>query len=306
MAVLHGDDDGRAAEGPIAGGEDLRIGGSHGVELGTDAVGRHHAESGKLVALSLLANRGDDHAAGDVVLAAGHDNGAAAAVGVGLAGLGLHATKRDGVALRHDRGLLGAVDELDAFLDGALELVTPRRNVFGSAAVDNGDRFTPPQPAGDAAGVHRDVAAAHDHHPRRHLRALAGIDAAQEADAVDDPLVFEAGDPERLAPPRTDRQEHRIVAGFEFAEAHPGPELGVEMDLDARAVFEHADGVFGDDPRRQPKGGNPPHHHAAQAIGGLIDVDRVARLGEILRGGKAGRAGADDGDGLGAGDRDRG
>ena len=77
------------------------------------------------------------------------------------------------------------------------------------------------------------------------------------------------------------------------------------MDFDARTVLEHALGVFLDYSRRQAEGGDAPDHHAAEPVGGLIDVDRVAGLGEVLGSGEPGRAGTDDAHGLGPGDRHR-
>src|SRR5262249_39292518 len=158
--------------------------------------------------------------------------GPPAAVLAGLAQLRLDAAERKAVALGDDRDGLGVVDDLDALGDGALELVLARRDLVGAAAIDDLDPLVAGQAAGDAAGIHRDVPAA-AHQPRlRHDRPLAGVDLAQEADAVDHAGIIAAGNRHRLAPPRADGQQHGVVAGLELVEADIAAERAVEVDLD--------------------------------------------------------------------------
>ena len=219
VAMLHGHDDGRAAEGAVAGGEDLGVGRAHRVPVGAHAVAGHQARATPSSSIrGLLADRHDDHAAIDVVLAAGHVLGPAAAVLAGLAQPGLDAAQREAVALGDDRDRLGVVDDLDFLGDGALELVLARRDLLGAAAIEDLDPLVAGQPAGDAAGIHGDVAAADHEHRLRHRRPLAAIHPAQEADAVDHPGIVVARDAHGLAPPRADGQQHRIVARLELVE----------------------------------------------------------------------------------------
>jgi hypothetical protein len=203
--VVHGHDDGRAAEGAVARGEDLGVFGAHALEVGPHPVPVHQA-------LRLLADGGDHHAAVDLVLRARDRHRPAAAVlRVGLAHLGAHTGKRQLVALLHHRHLLGVVDELDALLEGALELVLAGRDLLRAAAVDHFYVLAAGHAERRAAGIHRDVAAADHHHGLGQLWALAGVDPAQEGDAVDYPRVVLAGDSHVLAPPGPDGEQHRVV-----------------------------------------------------------------------------------------------
>ena len=61
---------------------------------------------------------------------------------------------------------------------------------------------------------------------------------------------------------------------------------------------EHAVDVLAEHLRRAAERGDAPRHVAAELAGQLVDVHRVAGLGQVLRGGQAGRAAADDADAL--------
>ena len=71
------------------------------------------------------------------------------------------------------------------FALGVLGLLGVGRHLCAGAAVDD-QRLVGAQPAGHPGGVHRRVAAAVDRHPAADHRPLAGGDAAQERDRVDD------------------------------------------------------------------------------------------------------------------------
>ena len=117
-----------------------------------------------------------------------------------------------------DRYLAGAVDEIDAFLDGAFEFDPAGRNFLGRAPVDHLDILAAGQALGHPAGVHGDIAAADHRHGLGHLGPRPGVDLAQVLDAVDDPLVVLAGNFHALAPPRADGQQHGVVAILELVE----------------------------------------------------------------------------------------
>jgi hypothetical protein len=78
--------------------------------------------------------------------------------------------------------------------------------------------------------------------------------------------------------------------------------LEVDADLDARteagALRAHLLDTAVDVPLLHLELGDAVAQQAADAVGALVDRDGVARPGELLRGGEAGRAGADDRDRL--------
>ena len=78
------------------------------------------------------------------------------------------------------------------------------------------------------------------------------------------------------------------------------------MHLDPGAVPEHPVDVFLEHLGGQPERRNAPDHHAAEPVGQLVDVDLIARLGEILGGRQPRRAGPHDADRLFLGHGHRG
>ena len=160
LAVVHGHDDGRAAERAVACGKDLGVLGPHAVPFGGNPVASHQAVAVEMFRFRLLADRRDHHAAVDVVFGALDNHRAPAAVfGVRLAHFGAHAFERQTVALGFDGDLLGVVDELDVFLDGAFKLVLARGDFVRPAPVDHLHGLAAGHPQCRAAGVHGDVAA---------------------------------------------------------------------------------------------------------------------------------------------------
>jgi hypothetical protein len=173
------------------------------------------------------------------------------------------------------------------------------------APIDHLDVVAAGQAERGAAGVHRHVAAADHRHRVGHFRTRPGVDAAQELDPVDHPGVVLAGHVHAFAPPGTDGQQDSVVSFLQALQGDVPAERAVQVDLEPRAARGQAVQVFLDDPRRQAKGGDAPHHHTAQAVGHLVDVHLVARGAEVVRRHQAGRPAADDRDGLLPGDRDR-
>ena len=297
--MVHGHDDGRAAEGAVARGEHCRVLGAHAFPFGGDAVLAHQAVAFKVRGFGLLADGGNHHAAVDVMLGTlDHHRAAAAVFGVRLAHFGGDAFQRQAVALRLNRNLLGVVDEFDVFLDGALELVLAGRDLVGPAPVDHFHGLAAGHAQGRAAGVHGDIAAADDHNGLGQFRALARIDAAQERDPVDHILVVLSGDAHGLAPPGADGEQHRVMALFQLFHGDAVAERRVEMQRDAGALVEEAVHVLFDDVGRAAEPGDAPDHHAAGPVRHLIDVDLVAGDREVVRRGEAGRSGADNADAL--------
>ena len=155
-------------------------------------------------------------------------------------------------------------------------------------AVDD-DRVVGTEPAGDPGGVHRRVAAAVHRNGSGERGLLAGLDAAQEAHGVDDPAGVGVGDVDPLAQVGADRDEDRVEA---FA-------LGLEVRDPVLLLEDDAQGRYpGDlgveDVARQAVGGNAVAHHPARLRPVVADDDVVSEPGQVVRGGQAGRAGADD------------
>ena len=209
-----------------------------------------------------------------------------------------HAAQREPVAGRHDRRLLGVVDELDPLLDRALQLDPARRDLRRTAPVDHLHVAAARQPLRDAAGVHGDIAAAHHRHRLRHLRPRALVHVAQELHAVDHTGAVLARNAHLPAPPGADGEDHRIVALLELIQRHVAPERRLQMNLHPGAAPHHAVEVLIDDAGRQAEGRDAPDHHAAEAVRHLVDMHRVARDREVVRRGQPGRARAHHGDAL--------
>ena len=220
LTVLHRHHDGGASERAVARREDLRVRGPHRIPLRAHPVRLHHLRPVELLADAALTHRGDHRAAENLVLAPFNRYRTTAPVVVGLAEPGLHALERELVAARGHCHLLRVVEELDVLLDRMVELDLAGRNLARAPAVDDLDVLAPGQAFRHPAGIHRDVPAADHHHRLRHLGAFARVHAAQEPHSVDDPLVVFSRNPHRLAPPRADGEQHRVVALLELGEAH--------------------------------------------------------------------------------------
>ena len=136
VAVLHGHDDGRAAEGAVAGGEDLVVircaWNPRSVLTRSLAI---RPQTGQLIALGLLADRGDHHAAVDVVLGAlDHEPAGAGRRRRARRARSARISAPGRCPFSDDLELQGVVDELDALLERALQLVAPGRDLLGACA----------------------------------------------------------------------------------------------------------------------------------------------------------------------------
>ena len=206
MAVLHGHDDGGAAEGAIAPGENFGVRGAHGFPIGAHAVYVHQPSRFQFLALAFLADGENHQATCEVVFAATDIFRLAAAILAGFTQLRDDAAQ--GKALvRFDRGHgLRVVQELHTLLDGSVELILARRYFLGTPAIDHLDLLATRKTQCGATGIHRHVAAAHDDDGLGHRRAFARIDAAKEAHAIDDTRIIPALNVHGFTPPRSDGQ----------------------------------------------------------------------------------------------------
>ena len=175
-----------------------------------------------------------------------------------------------------------------------MEFVLAGGNLLRPPTIDDLDVLAAGQALGHAAGIHGDVTATDDHDGLGQFGPFAAVDAPQEGHAVDDARVLIAWHAHGLAPPGADAEQHRLVPLLELFEGYLMSEPGVEVHLDARAVIEDSVHVLLDDPHWKPEGRDAPDHHAAEAVGHLVEVHFVARLGQVLRGGHARRPRTDD------------
>ena len=303
LSMAHGHDDGRTSEGAVTGGKDLRIFGPHGLPVGPHAIAGHEVPRGGVVAGAVLADRGNDHAADDVMLGSLDRHGSTTAILIGFAGSGVDTAQSQVILIVGENpDLLRVVDELDAFLDGALEFDLSRRDVFRTTAVDDLDLLATRQAQGGAAGVHGDIAAADDDDRRRHFGTFSRVDPAQELDAVDHAVVILAGDPHGLAPPGTDGEPHRIVAFLEPVQRDVPAQGNTRVDGETGTAGTQSLHVFLQGAGRQAKRGNAPDHHATRAVRHLVDINPEAGDGKIMGCHQSGRSGSNDADTLFAGD----
>src|SRR5262249_53239270 len=141
-----------------------------------------------------------------------------AAIDPGLAKRRLHAAEREAVALHHDTHGLRVVDELDALLDGSVQLVLAGWYLGRTAPVEDLYVLAARQSFGHATCIHGDIAAADYQDRFRQGRSLAVVHPAQKADSVDHLRMIVAGNAHRLSPPGADGQQHRIMAPLQLVE----------------------------------------------------------------------------------------
>ncbi len=95
------------------------------------------------------------------------------------------------------------------------------------------------------------------------------------------------------------------MALLQLVERHVAPEPGVRVHGDPGTAREHPVDVLVEDLLGAAEGRDAPRHVAAEHVGQLVHVNRVAGLREILRRRQARRAAADDPDRLRLRDRHR-
>src|SRR6185503_19126337 len=139
---------------------------------------------------------------------------------------------------------------------------------------------------GDEAAADHDDAAAEVH-------AIAAVDVEQVVDGLDHAVLFDARRFEIAAARHADGQEDRFEAlGAQLGE----PERRRQRPRRFESYAEREDLVDlgADEGARKAVLGNAEAHHAAGLFGRVEDGHGVAAQRQIVRGGKAGRPGADD------------
>jgi len=180
-----------------------------------------------------------------------------------------------------------------------LGLVEMRGHLLAGPPVDD-QRLVRAHSARDPGGVHRGVSATVDRHAPADHRPLAGGDAAQERDGVDDASGIAGRDVDPLGEVCADGDEDRVERAFLV--------LGDQvLDL-VPADHSHADRrdpveLAGEDVARQPVGRDAVAHHPARLLAGVPDLHLVAEPGEVVGGRQTARPGADHEYALAAADR---
>ena len=180
-----------------------------------------------------LADAGDDHGAGHLVVRTGDGDRTAAAAGVGLAELHALALHRDGAAVLDD-DLERRRQELvgHALVLGLGDLVLDRRHLLAGAPVEQ--RHVRAEAARGARGVDRGVAAADDDDLVADVDLLADPDALQEVDAGEAVRRVLALEAEVDALLGADRQVHGLVVAPQVLHRDVAADLHVRAQLDAR------------------------------------------------------------------------
>ena len=164
MAVIHGDDQRRGPKRAVAGGKNLGIGRAHGLFRRVDLRSRHEFLFIKFFTGRVLADRGNGEPATNLVLRIRHESGHAPFV-ADIFRDGLHAGQDQVLALLPAANGLHVVLEINALLDRALQLVAPRGNLVGAAAIENLHILATGEAFRDPARIHGDIPAADDDHP---------------------------------------------------------------------------------------------------------------------------------------------
>ena len=147
--------------------------------------------------------------------------------------------------------------------------------------------------------VHRGVAAADDDDVLADLDRLAEVRPLHEVDAVVDPLEVRARDVEGDGIHGARGDGDRVEVALEVVEADVLADRRVELEPHAEPLDEpdvHLDRLA-----REAERGDADEHRPAAVGQAVEDLHAEALEGQLAGDGDAGRAGADDGDLLGAG-----
>ncbi len=174
-------------------------------------------------------------------------------------------------ALDHQLALVGTLDRRQpahqhALLGGLLDLDVVSGHLLAGPPVDD-DRVLGAEPLRRPGGVHRRVAAAVDRHAPAQQRLLAGLDAVQHRDGVEDVSGRAGRDVGALADLGADGEERGVES------LRRAPPRGRSPCCSARA--RRRDRGSGSPRRRglarQPIAGDPEPHHPAAHRTGLAD-----------------------------------
>ena len=198
-----------------------------------------------------------------------------------------------GLLVRDDPRRSGLEDGGDAFLDRLVDLVG-RRHVLHVAAVDERD-LAGALADGRPRAVHRGEAAADDHDALADVVRVGQAERrrAQVLEAVDDAVGVLVRDAELVRVVAADRHDDRIEALHrQVVEREVAPEPGVHDHLRAEAHDRLVLGLEDLDLRQAVLRDAVAEHAAGRRVA-LEDRDVVAGDQQVVRGGHAGRAGAD-------------
>src|SRR5690349_5306068 len=298
--MSHALDDGGGAELAVAAGEDA-LARRHEIErIGLDggALGPLDARLRRQhLLVRLLADGGDERVAVDGILAAGDGDGAAAAGGVRLAKL--HALELDAgdasLVVKDDARGGGEELKVGAFVLAVLYLLEGGAHLFAAAAVDRMHLRAEAQRG--ARAVEGGEAAANDddlfgvvHRLGQALRLVH-----QEADGVDEAGRVLALQAQLIGGPGADGEIHRVEARVE--EVVHG-EVFAELDVVLRVHTELPDAfeLLIHHVLLQAVLRDAIAQHAAGLGHHVEDLAIVALQRQVIGGGQAAGAGADDGD----------
>jgi hypothetical protein len=243
-----------------------------------------------------LAYRDEDGVAGHLVLGARDLLGPDVAVRVlAQPGLAEHGAG-DLVTGAEDPDQGGLRPELDALFPGLLKVLGhDRQLVLGFQRDDR--RLAAAQPDGAAGRVGGCVAAADDEDLPADLHGAAEAGLAEELQGAGDAAGLRALDGQAPPDVLADRDEDRMVRP-QLLQGHlalAGADADAAADLDAAQVKQLRDLLIQDLLGEVPGRDTSPQH-AARLVQRLEDHARVASAAQVVGGGEAGRAGADDGD----------
>ena len=245
-----------------------------------------------------LGHRGDDGVGLDRELGSGDRHRGAPAGRVGLA---------EPVADEPDRGHVAVLAEdldrarqelhVDALALGLAELLLVDDELRAGPPVGDRDVLGAVAQAGPRT-VHRGVAAADHDHVATWVDLLAEVRLLHEVDPVVDAFEIAARHVERDRVHRPGGDRHRVEVALELVERDVDADRGVEPEGDAEPLDE-AD-VHLDRLARQAERRDADEHRPAGIRQAVEDRHHEALQGELAGDGQPGRAGADDGDALGA------
>ena len=252
------------------------------------------------------AERHDDAVDRQIVFAADLFDRAAAAGGVRLAQLHLHAGHGGDIALLVAVDLDGVIERLedDALFDGMLDLFVTGRQFFHAAAVD--DVHVSAQTLGAARSVHGDVAAAddgdflalkrHDGRVGAVLISLHQVDTGQELVGGVNAAEVLAGDVHEHRKTCAGADEHGLeaVLAHQLVDGHDAADDHVRFDLDTEGL-QTVDFLLHDGLGKSELG-DAVDQHAAGEVERFKNGDIVALLGKVTRAGETAGAGTDDRD----------
>ncbi len=263
------------------------------------AVGQPGREvAGQEAEIGLLADRREDVVGGHHELAAGNRDGPASSARIRLAELHLEALDtRQQALLHHDSGGRGQKAERHPLRDRRVDLLLVGRHLLTLPAIDDLDRRCL-EPERRARGLDRRGSAADHDDLAVEARAFPLVDPAQESERVLHRFaVLFTRDTQASPKLGTHREQHRRVAvGEEVFEVAVRPHLVTGADLDTGA-HEHVDLVV-QHGGRQTIVGDAVAQHAASLGLGLEHRHPVPGARQIVGGGQARGARADDGHAL--------